>query len=360
MQIDHARLIDRWNPTESCLSQKCLEEINNSLPAGWIAYETWSHRIIYTNLGLDLSTWQHPSVRDFEISQENVSKSAPDGSADIPHYEALSYTWGSPKSRKAIFTQDSDGERRKILVTKNLALALGHLRSTTAPRALWIDAICINQEDINERNAQVKRMAAIYRLAHRVVVWLGLGSPSSSLALSTLEYLGEQIEISRQGNIIHTPGAVEWNWYRESADLPYDVRTWNAVLRLSERTYFTRVWIMQELHLSNHRTIIQCGSDYISWMSLRKAFNCLSTKRNLPSPLFREQMAVVAGLANYDAREPYSELNKSIRDRDCSNDRDRIYGLLGLMPEGLRARIVPNYDLTVGPRGIQAGDGSAD
>lgn len=281
-------------------------------------------------------------------SQENAFKPAPDGSANIPHYEALSYTWGSTKSHKAIFTFHSDGGHRKLLVTKNLALALRHLRTTTAPRTLWIDAICINQEDIKERSAQVKRMASIYSLAHRVVVWLGPGSPSSSLAMSTLEYLGEQIEISRQGNVIHMPGAVERHWYKESADLPYDARTLNAVLRLSERTYFTRVWIVQELFLSNHRTVIQCGSDSMSWMNLRKAFNCLSTKRSLPSALFREQLVVVARLADYDARDPYRELTRSIRDRNCSNDRDRVYGLLGLMPEGLRTMMTPNYDITVG------------
>jgi hypothetical protein len=348
VQIDHARLIDRESPTESSLSERLLEGINKALPTGWKAHETWSHRIIYTNLELDLSTWQHPAVRDFMSPPENASEPAPDRSADTPHYEALSYTWGSPKSRKAIFIQGLDGEHRKLLVTKNLALALRHLRSTMTPRTLWIDAICINQEDIKERNTQVKRMASIYSLAHRVVVWLGLGSPSSSLAMSTLEYLGEQIEISHQGNVIHTPGAVERHWYKESTDLPYDVRTWNAVLRLSGRTYFTRVWIMQELHLSNHRTIIQCGSDAMSWMNLRKAFNCLSTKRNLPSFLFRGQLAAVASLANYDAREPYRELTRSIQDRNCSNDRDRVYGLLGLMPGGLRARIIPNYDITVG------------
>lgn len=165
--------------------------------------------------------------------------------------------------------------------------------------------------------------------------------------MSTLEYLGEQIEISREGNIIHTPGAVERHWYKEGADLPYDTRTWSAVLRLSERNYFTRVWIMQELHLSNHRTIIQCGGDSMSWANLRKALNCLSTKRNPPSPLFREQMARVAGLANYDAREPYRQLTRSIQDRNCSNDRDRVYGLLGLMPKGLRERITPNYEISV-------------
>lgn len=165
--------------------------------------------------------------------------------------------------------------------------------------------------------------------------------------MSTLEYLGEQIEISREGNIIHTPGPVERHWYKEGADLPYDTRTWSAVFRLPERNYFTRVWIMQELHLSNHRTIIQCGSDSMSWTNLRKALNCLSTKRNLPSPLFREQMARVAGLAKYDAREPYRQLTGSIQDRNCFNDRDRAYGLLGLMPKGLRESIVPNYEISV-------------
>lgn len=156
MQIHHASLVDRESPTEPPVLQKLLEGINKSLQIGWVGYETWSHRIIYKKLKLYISTWQHPSVRDLKTSQQNSLKPYPEGIANTPQYEALSNTWGSPKSCKDMFIQNSDGEQRKLPVTKNLALALRHLRSITAPRTLWTDAICINQEDIKERNTQMK------------------------------------------------------------------------------------------------------------------------------------------------------------------------------------------------------------
>lgn len=348
VQIDHVRLTDSGSPTKHGLSHKSMDDINRSLPTGWVALDTWSQRVLYFNPALEFSIWQHPGVKDCVNSQESPVRPAPDGSAKAPHYEALSYTWGSTKDREAIYVRNSDGEHWELLVTKNLALALRHLRCTMAKRTMWIDAICINQEDMQERNMQVQRMTSIYRLAHRVVVWLGLDSHLSSLAMSTLDYLGEQVEISRGGNVFPAPRAAEQHWYKDNVVLPYDSRSWDAVMRLCQRPYFTRVWIMQELHLSNHRTVLQCGSDSMSWMNLRKAVKCLHMSQNLPSPLFRNETSVVRQLGNYDARKPYRQLNMAVRDRHCSDDRDRIYGLLGLMPECLRDRITPNYEMTVG------------
>lgn len=348
-QIDHARLIDRGSLTQPYLSQKYVDDIRESLPTGWEAFDTLGHRVLYFNTETESSTWQHPAVRDPMTSQENTFiRPAPDGNTDIPHYEALSYAWGSTESQEVIYVQNADGEHEKLLVTENLALALRHLRSTSTERTLWIDAICINQEDMEERNTQVQRMTSIYRLAHRVVVWLGPASHSSSLAMSTLEYLGEQVEIARGLYAYPSPQAVERHWYQDDVDLPYDVKTWEAVQVLLERPYFRRVWVMQEISLSNHRTIIQCGGDVISWMNMRKAVECLPARRNLPHHSFTNVMPWVLDLARYDARMPYDELSATMQARNCSNDRDRVYGLLGLMPEGLRERITPNYEITGG------------
>lgn len=346
VQINHARLSDREDLSENRFSQEEIDKINRSLPAGWVAHETLGHRVIFTNSKLDLSSWEHPSILNFR-TRSNTEGLPKEAYTEIPDYEALSYTWGSPNSRKAIFVCAPGAPRTKLRVTKNLALALRYLRYPDRNRIMWIDAVCINQKDIQERNSQVKRMTSLYRLAHRVVVWLGPGSTQSHLAMSTLEYLGEQVEVSRQNAVIHTPGAVEPLWYREIYDLPYDTATWSALYRMFERSYFTRVWIVQELHLSNHRTLIQCGKDVMSWTHLRQALVCLSTKRNLPSIGFRQQLSTVLGLATYDVREPFSELAVSLLDRNCSDQRDRVYGLLGMMPEGLRQKLRPDYTLSV-------------
>ncbi len=82
-------------------------------------------------------------------------------------YEALSYVWGSPKKPQVLFIDDD-----YIRITENLHAALQRLRDPSLPRIIWIDAVCINQDDPGERAHQVKSMAKIYAKASRVVVWL--------------------------------------------------------------------------------------------------------------------------------------------------------------------------------------------
>jgi hypothetical protein len=86
-----------------------------------------------------------------------------------PEYEALSYVWGSGENKQKILI---DGQQ--LSVTANLAEALEYLYNRDGPRKLWVDAICINQEDIPERSQQVGNMTEIYARARNAVVWIGL------------------------------------------------------------------------------------------------------------------------------------------------------------------------------------------
>jgi Heterokaryon incompatibility protein (HET) len=85
-----------------------------------------------------------------------------------PKYEALSYTWGTELSKKHI---KMNGHR--FHVSSNLFDALLNLGNLDVERTFWIDAICINQKDIDERNSQIQLMPFIYKRAETVVVWLG-------------------------------------------------------------------------------------------------------------------------------------------------------------------------------------------
>lgn len=98
------------------------------------------------------------------------------------HYEALSYMWGSPTSSNSI---EINGKTCSI--RENLFSALLHLRHWHTPRTLWIDALCINQEDNSERNHQVHQMGRIYQSALNVVVWLGPSDASSGVAMQFLK-----------------------------------------------------------------------------------------------------------------------------------------------------------------------------
>jgi hypothetical protein len=109
---------------------------------------------------------------DISITIDHTAFSPPE---QVPHYEALSYVWGNVDSRKAITIVDNKNWRSRehpkcLMVTANLHDALQGLRHEQIPRFMWIDAICINQLDIEERSSQVSRMGEIYSHADQVII----------------------------------------------------------------------------------------------------------------------------------------------------------------------------------------------
>lgn len=132
---------------------------------------------------------------------------------------------------------------------KNLRLALNHLRLESEPRVLWIDAICINQRDIHERNYKVTQMAQIYEQAERVVVWLGPSDASSKLAFDLL------------------PFPHKWVGFAQKSTDPEVLAEGNqklaAFYSLLTRKYWRRLWIIQEFLFAKD-FVLQCGNDSCS------------------------------------------------------------------------------------------------
>lgn len=121
----------------------------------------------------------------YEVNLDTISDTRED-----THYEALSYVWGSTVGTLPI-TCDS----MTLLITPNCESALRHLRLKNRPRALWVDAICIDQErgeaSVLERNAQVAMMGEIYSKATHTLCWLGPGNAFTDALMSRLERIGE-------------------------------------------------------------------------------------------------------------------------------------------------------------------------
>ncbi len=97
---------------------------------------------------------------------------------DPPEYRALSYCWGDPLVTRPIIV---NGETRQV--TTNLEEALQAVKAQGF-RKIWVDALCINQDDLLERGLQVTRMGLIYFKARQVIAWLGVEAENSSLACS--------------------------------------------------------------------------------------------------------------------------------------------------------------------------------
>jgi hypothetical protein len=104
-------------------------------------------------------------------------------------YEALSYVWGNSEQRRRLFVSDNNpwnGTQAYLDITVNLFAALRRIRDPDIEKNIWIDAISINQSDIEERGSQVGFMASIYAYASRVIVWLGDGQDDCAAAFGLI------------------------------------------------------------------------------------------------------------------------------------------------------------------------------
>ncbi|KAM7202941.1 Heterokaryon incompatibility protein (HET) domain containing protein [Naviculisporaceae sp. PSN 640] len=118
-------------------------------------------------------------------------------------YEALSYTWGPNSGTHTIWLsnrEDPSHTPSEISVTDNLHAALVSLRLTDRERHIWVDALCINQEDDQEKDRQILRMLRIYQSAERVVIWLGDETPNTEVAMRHLGELEGQWEYRQARN----------------------------------------------------------------------------------------------------------------------------------------------------------------
>lgn len=134
-------------------------------------------------------------------------------------YEALSYVWGSDSTPRCIFL---DGTT--LSITDNLYAALLHLRDHQLPRMLWVDAVCISQQDEQEKGYQIQLMPTIYSRASHVIVWLGRAADHSDRALDDIRL------------------AADDESFRYELARPRG-KDYTAILTLLQRPWFRRIWV---------------------------------------------------------------------------------------------------------------------
>lgn len=165
---------------------------------------------------------------------EHVVCNFKDGSLSrIDEYEALSYVW-----EDQIRTESITVNGHEFQATENLEMALRHMRYHDRPRTLWIDAVCINQANIAERNDQVKIMGLIYRIARQVVVWLG---PEKDASGEVFRFIREK----RSFPGLDITGEEALKSFLATYRTPI-----LGFVNLTERELFRRVWCIQEYALA--------------------------------------------------------------------------------------------------------------
>ena len=188
---------------------------------------------------------------------------------DDPRYEALSYAWGTSATMKSIQLNETE-----FGITPNLEAALLDLRYQKEPRRLWIDALCINQNDPLEKEGQVKLMSEIYPAAENVLCWLGPEADESDFVFEKLQEMAESKMVSsirsEPGDRDHLNAAQEFDNEHQSEIGRFSV----ALFKLLSRPWWSRLWTCQEFALTLRDPKIICGKDSMPCMSYRSVYTC--------------------------------------------------------------------------------------
>jgi hypothetical protein len=289
---------------------------------------------------------EHSQTYDSEIRGFlRIKPLVQDGRPHPEPFEALSYTWGS------------GGDLRNILINgistpvgENLELFLRNRRHATETVTLWVDAICINQTDSDEKSSQIPLMSTIYLHAHSVTIWLGPAADDSELAMQVMNELGSGSPYEKmpvlQGQVL---------------------RAFNHLLN---RPWWSRVWIIQEVVFGGigegvKKIRVRCGTEEIPWARLviaaarmmayrafkRQYFPSIShilDLENLRENAFTLRKRMTRGFQSNGADTALStwwalELVSRYRRFKATEPKDKVYALALMFTAKIPISLAPNY-----------------
>ena len=301
----------------------------------------------------------HPAP---ELGSELVCSLQPTLLSESPKFDALSYTWGTPGTGC-----DAQLNGQPFHIHENAAAALRRLRRPDDARTVWVDAICINQADQDEKEGQLPLMREIYEQAEQVCVWLGEPTTGSAVAIKLAqswhrtEAMYSYRKLVRPTAVWRNPTnsrALQWSIQLDSEINVGDIR------ELLSRPWWTRVWTIQEAVVARKLTLM-VGSDAFTWENLGA---CLQRVRETgmlsgtEAPL--QVFGVVTNPGAYSAQdETYQTISRlrllwgagntnisiyqmlyELRHLQCTDPRDRVFASLGLVTGGGRKTgIRPDY-----------------
>lgn len=294
-----------------------------------------------------------------------------------PDFGALSYTWA---------TEDGDSSLSECLqcdgaiinVTRNCDAALRRLRQTEQVRVLWVDAVCIDQSNDDERSLQIALMRQIYTQAAWVGFWVGeasstvdqeTGTPLSDLGMAFIhDFAVEIAERSNSGKDV-SEGALYQEFVKDRRAFQHSgVEAFTPRVRglwdILHRQWWARLWVVQEVALSQSSVLI-CGGKSEAFHNLTVVINAL-VRNGQPAEVFEFNAFFVASafhqfnMRNFVRtgqlggessnasipRKKALEILNATRNTHASDPRDKIYGILGFFegPESDPENILPPPD----------------
>jgi hypothetical protein len=249
------------------------------------------------------------------------------------HYICLSYVWGSDEDRQAILING-----RRLWIQKNLWDFLTMTRMKNASETFWIDAICIDQDSISERNHQVAQMGSIYKSAARIITWLGFNESIRHFFKVVYHLASQDPKDSKHARSI---------WYTN-----HNQNTRQGWLDFARDPYWTRAWITQELLLASYVTLhanderlgpAELGPLRLLLPFLHGILEKADHKLKIKSSKVKQRiLRTYMDIITQPSQQRRSSLNRTLSDllvnylpgRQCRIPRDRIYSLLSLASDG--------------------------
>lgn len=260
-----------------------------------------------------------------------------------PGFSAISYTWGDERSMQTITVNG-----KRLTVRENCHYALRQARSYKPKSFIWIDSICINQHDLREKGLQVGKMVELYRAAEQVLVCIGPSAEGSDTIMKLgchLRQSDDEIlwslpvgsrgpahpEARRFGSRLSN---ARLRWILSQSD-EYVVHVNQAMKHFSERPYWKRVWIVQEIAAAKD-SVVLCGSQSMPWEGLVRARDTLTGISDMgaashglikldASPIRNLQMAATRQIRSLQS------FISHFRDSKCADARDRLFAFGALI-----------------------------
>ncbi|KAI1350567.1 HET-domain-containing protein [Xylaria sp. FL0043] len=257
---------------------------------------------------------------------------------DVP-YETLSYVWGRMEGHRTIMVEGTQAE-----LTDNLFDALTRIRHETEPRYLWVDALCINQEDGAEKTAQVDMMHRIYRDCVQCNMWMGKidAVAMDATELNALEAAKGALDAIR----LFSGADPEYNVPSSLATKAQQAKAGRALQVLMSSAWWSRIWTVQEA-TSPKNAMVLWGPLSIPWNFMTQAAEKLVWSQYPPAEridagdivdnysFFTAPILGLLWASNWiiDPHPPLEMLWR-FRYRHSTDPRDKVYVILNLVAEG--------------------------
>jgi hypothetical protein len=287
---------------------------------------------------------------------------------DAPQFTALSYLWGNPERDIPILANGNHfGITRSVCAffrETHRRLQQDDACSRTFHGWLWIDAICINQDDLRERSKQVTHMQAIFEKAHDIIIWLGEATAKSEEAYDAIRKLGtaEAPDSHLYNFRILDDETRAYEIFGPDLAVPLEVSTSWALSATFCCKYWSRSWILQEASTpkaSPSSTWVCTGALSISleeYMTANQRVIYASWGGPPNSPVVlhgvsNDEIGFVRSFRRSRSMKPavdraYFVLMRT-RKFECTDVRDKMYAVLGLIDDVGELKLQPDYEMDV-------------